>query len=211
MLVAQKKWSVIILEIATLPGLNKFRPGKWVKNILRRNLIVIGIFNSILLQVVTRCLACISGHTLGQDSSFCRTVVLPGNLNLVVRYFGIHKIPLELFTGRPGPDDGGRQVHRIRYQQLYYTPLIAFEVFRNTDQPGLISDAAEFNLITLHDYYGKNALIICKCSAVLTFNNNTYGRNALKAVGCHYHSVKLNHGILQFIELGFQGKGQAKE
>ena len=44
---------------------------------------------------------------------------------------------------------------------------------------------------------------------MLTLYDNTYRWDTLQTVSGHDHTVKLYHGILQFIELGFQGKGQA--
>ncbi len=78
-------------------------------------------------------------------------------------------------------------------------------------KPGFIADTAEFDLIAFHYNDGKNTLFIRKSSAVLTLYHNTYGWNTLETVSRHNHTVKLHNGILQFIELGFHGKGQAKQ
>jgi len=206
-----REGSVIVLEIAPFPGLDKFCPCHGVEDILRRILTGVGIFGRILFQVITRGLPRIRGHSLCQDPSFDGTVILTRNLNLVVRHFGIYKIPFKLFLGRSGPDNGCRQVSRIGYEQLNNAPLIAFKIFGNVYQPGFISDAAEFNLVSLHHNDGKNSLVIGKCSPVLSLHHNTHGRDALKAVRRHHDAIKLDNRILKFIELGFQCEGQAEK
>ena len=97
---------IIIPEVTPLPGLDKFGPGEGVQDVLWRNLALIIVFLSALSQIGAGRFVGVGGQPAGENSPFGSAVVLARYFDVVIGYGSIEKIPVKLFAGRSGSDEG---------------------------------------------------------------------------------------------------------
>src|SRR5688572_24008959 len=139
---------LFLFVIAPFPGFNKLVPCEGIEDILWRCLASVVRSCCIRAQVVIRCFSSVRRERPGKYPSFRLFSVLAGNLVIVCGYVGVYKISLELFLGRPWPDDRGWKINSVCNQQLDYAVLVPFNITRNVHQFTFIPDRTEFDLVT---------------------------------------------------------------
>lgn len=193
---------LLVLEVATLPGLDEFCPGGRVEKVHWRDLPGIGSLCGNIAHLYAGCLAAVAGGRLHECAPLGGTVVLAGQFYIVGGNFGIGEVAGKLLGGRAWTDDGDRQVGRVLYHQLHHAILVAFQGFGDRYHLMLVAYVGEVDHVAFEYYDGKNTLVVGDGSPVRALDGNAYGGYAYKAVCRHHDTVQLHHGILDRFKLG---------
>src|ERR1041385_5645913 len=99
---------LLVLKIAALPGLDEFSPGSGIKYIHGRRLARITRLVGNIAELKLCRFAAITGNRFHENAALCSIGVFPRDLNVIIIYFGIYKIPRKLCRSGARPYDRGR-------------------------------------------------------------------------------------------------------
>ena len=118
---------LLILEIPSLPALNKIRPGCRVEDIHRGYLALVNGSVGYIAELDAGCLAAVAGNGFEEDTAFGFAGVLTGDLDIIIGNFSVHKITGKLLRGRARFDDRGGKINGIGNHKLDHAVLIPFK------------------------------------------------------------------------------------